>query len=159
MEQALRILLEKLKGIDFALIGTFNLFLQGVKVSPHDLDILTDDEGMDKISRIFGSKITLEKEDRYKETKFKIGDTEVHVVSNKNNPLRPQDFRKQIVWVKKGDLEVPCMSLESELRFYQQVGRSKDRGKIDLIQAALKQARESEETEPSPSSGSSIKFI
>lgn len=131
--KVLRILLQKLKGLNFALVGTFNLFVQEIKVTPRDLDLLTDDKGIEKISQLFGSLITKEKEDHYKETSFHIKNVEVHVVSNKNNPLRPKNFKKHIVWIEKEELKIPCISLQSELLFYQQSGREKDRGKVRLI--------------------------
>ena len=126
MEQALRTILEKLEDIDFALLGTFNLSLQGIEITPHDLDLLTDDEGVDKIGKIFASTITEEKEDHYKETKFYVSGVEVHVVSSENNSLRPRNFQRETIWIQKGDLKIPCMSLKSELQFYQQAGRAKD---------------------------------
>lgn len=135
--KVLKILLQKLKNIDSALLGTFNLFIQEINVVPRDLDLLTDDEGIEKISQIFGSKITKEKEDHYKETFFQIENIEVHVVSNKNNPLRSKNFKKQIVWIEKEELKIPCMSLESELLFYQQASREKDREKVQLIKGCL----------------------
>ncbi|MFH1863519.1 MAG: hypothetical protein ABIJ85_01220 [bacterium] len=61
--KALEVLLKKLEGIDFALLGTFNLFLQGIKIEPHDLDLITDNKGIRKIAGIFRSKIT--KNDSY----------------------------------------------------------------------------------------------
>lgn len=140
MQEALIIILEKLKGIKFALIGSFNLSLQGVQIEPHDLDILTDDEGIAEISKIFSSKIFAENE--YKETEFKIGDTEVHVVSSQKNPLRPDDLEKFIIEVDNDGLKIPCASLESEMSFYERSGRAKDLGKVKLIEDYLKSRRD-----------------
>jgi len=139
--KVLKILLKKLGGIDFALLGTFNLSLQGIKIIPGDLDLLTDDEGIEKISQIFKSTVVKEKEVGYKETQFQIKGIEVHVVSNKKNPLRPQNFKKHLVWIEKEGLKIPCMSLESELSFYRQARREKDRGKVRLIQERLQELK------------------
>lgn len=139
--ESLEILLAKLKGVDFALVGTFNLFVQGVRIDPRDLDLLTDDEGIKKISQIFGSEIVEDREDHYKETGFQIGGVEVQVISNKGNPLRPGDFQEHIIWIEKEGLEVPCMSLQSELTFYRQLGRGKDRKKVQLIEEKLNNDR------------------
>jgi len=131
----LRILIEKLKGIDFAVLGSYNLYLQGIKINPKDLDLITDDNGIHKIIDIFGSSIATN-EGKYKETEFEINDVEIHVVSNINNELRPP-FRNNIIWLEKDNLKIPCMSLESELSFYEKINREKDKGKAELIKQKL----------------------
>jgi hypothetical protein len=120
-----------MNGIDFAVVGTYNLYLQGVNIVPNDLDFITDDEPLGKVGKIFGSEITVN-ESGYKETEFKFNNTDIHLVSNINNKLRPP-FRDNIVWLQKEDLKIPCMSLESELLFYEKINREKDMGKVELI--------------------------
>lgn len=131
----LRILIEKLKGIDFAVLGSYNLYLQGIEISPKDLDLITDDNGIQEIIDIFGSNLT-PNEGGYKETEFEIDDVEIHVVSNINNKLRPP-FRGNIVWLEKNNLKIPCMSLDSELLFYEKINREKDKGKVELIKEKI----------------------
>lgn len=135
--EALKILLAKLEGVDFALLGSYNLFIQGIKVTPRDVDLLTDDEGIRKIGQTFDSEVIKKPENHYKETQFLIGKVEVHVVSCKNNPLHPDDFKKYIIWIEKENLKIPCMSLTSELAFYHGAGREKDRKKTLLLQERL----------------------
>ena len=48
MKKIFKIILEKLEGIKFALIGTTNMNFQGIKIKPNDIDFLTDDENIKK---------------------------------------------------------------------------------------------------------------
>lgn len=136
MQEALKIILEKLSDVKFALVGSFNLQTQGISLSAQDLDLLTDDEGLEKIASIFES--TIDESGAYKQTGFMIGATEVQAVSNTGNPIRLPGFQKYIVTVEKDGLKVPCMSLESELYFYTNAGREKDKLKAGLIKEKLK---------------------
>ncbi len=135
---ALKILIERLKGVDFALIGTFNLSVQGIDVSPNDLDILTDESGIYKIGGIFSSPVVQADHGQWNEVRFVIGSVEVQATSTQGNPLRSMDFKKYIISIKKEDIQIPCMSLESELEFYLKSGREKDKIKVYLIESHLK---------------------
>lgn len=139
--QALKILLPKLEGegVDFVLIGSFNLFVQGIEIEPEDIDLLADDAGIEKVSQVFGSQTNREEPEGYKQTEFVVDGIKVHAVSNKNNPLRPAGFQRQVVWLEKEGLKIPCLSLESELAFYQKVDRAKDHEKVQLIKAFLQE--------------------
>ena len=136
MAGILKILLKKLIGIDFVFIGTFNLYLQGIEIRPRDIDLLTDNQGIKKIGQNFKSSIGID-DFGYKETKFKINNFKVHVVSAHNNSLRPKNFKKKIVWLHKNNLRIPVMPLELELSFYQQAGRQKDLKKVKLIKTFI----------------------
>ena len=135
MQDALKIILEKLSDVKFALVGSFNLQTQGIDLTVHDLDLLTDDEGLEKIVEIFASRIN--DFGPYKSTGFMLAGTEVQAVSNTGNPIRLPDFKKYIVLVEKDGLKVPCMSLESELYFYTNAGREKDKLKAGLIKEKM----------------------
>lgn len=138
MGKSIEALLDKLRGIKFCFIGSANLLLQGLQVEPHDLDLLTDDEGIMAIANIFGTSVRNYEGFQYKETKFSIDNTEVHVVSNNNNPLRPKEFGKETIFVNKNGLNIPCMNLQSELEFYRRVNRDKDKQKVLLIKDFLR---------------------
>jgi len=133
--ETLKILVEKLKGIDFAVLGTYNLYLQGIKIVPHDLDLITDDDGIYKIVSIFKSELIIN-EGGHKETEFDIGNVKIHVVSNINNKYRPP-FRNAIVWIERKGTKIPCMSLESEVSFYEKINREKDKNKVELIRKRI----------------------
>lgn len=136
MEKVLKLLLKKLHDVKFVVIGTYNLQIQNIDIELHDLDILTDDQGFEKIVQSFNSKIIVQ--NGYKETNFVINNIDIQVASNQNNPLRPTNFKDQIVVIEKDGLKIPCMTLGSELYFYSHANREKDRLKIDLIKAKLK---------------------
>lgn len=138
MEKAFEILLAKLKGVDFALISSANLMVQGIAVEPRDIDIVTDNEGVERIAGIFKSQVINEK--GFKETEFEIEGFEVHATSLEGNPLRHDDFRKP-VWIKKWNLKIPCLPLEADLRFYQSANRPKDAQKIKLLEEKLNERK------------------
>lgn len=137
MEKALEIILNKLDGVKFALVGSFNLQTQGIDIKANDLDLLTDDENIEKIAQIFGSKVTNER--IFKETNFMINKEYVQVVSNQNNDLRVRDLDSEIIIVEKNGMKIPCMSLESELYFYSNSGREMDKLKPKLIKAKIQE--------------------
>lgn len=140
MDEALKIILEKLSqevgDVKFALVGSFNLQTQGIDLTVKDLDLLTDDEGLEKIAKVFTSRV--DDFGPYKSTGFMLAGTDVEVVSCTGNPYRLPDFQKYIVTIEKDGLKVPCMSLESELYFYTNAGREKDKFKVGLIKEKMK---------------------
>jgi hypothetical protein len=48
MGKTIDVLIEKLKGIKYAFIGSAALWIRGVNVNPDDIDIVTDDSGVKK---------------------------------------------------------------------------------------------------------------
>lgn len=137
-KEIIELLISKLSDVDFALLGSLNLKFQGVsEIEPRDIDFLTDDQGIKEVSRIFDSKIFKDNEDEYLETIFEIDNIEVHFVSNNSNSIRPINFMDYVVNVKKYGIDIPCMSLKSELEAYKKMNREKDKVKIDLIEKYL----------------------
>lgn len=132
---ALKHFLKNTKNIEYSLLGSFNLYLQGIDVTPHDLDFITDNEGLKKISKIFKSNII--SNNGYLETEFILDEIDIHIVSNENNNLR-EPFRNNIIWIDTKGVRIPCQSLESELRFYIKINREKDFGKVELIKKRIK---------------------
>jgi len=135
IKETLKLLIPQLGGIDFALLGTANLKLQGMDFNPNDLDFLVDDTGINKISKLFKSKIT--KNSGYLEICFIIDKIEVHFVSNILNNMRPANFIEHIIIVEKYNLKIPCMSLQSELEAYEKMGRNKDKEKTIALKKKL----------------------
>lgn len=132
--KALKYFFKKTKNVEYSLLGSFNLYLQGIDVIPHDLDFITDNEGLENISNGFKSDIF--SKNGYFETAFIFNSVDIHIVSNENNNLR-EPFRNNIVWIDIKGIRVPCQSLESELRFYKKINRQKDLGKVELIEKKL----------------------
>lgn len=128
--------MQELEGTDFAVLGTFNLYLQGIAVKPADLDIIADDEGVYRAGLIFGSSVTTN-EQGYEETEFDLDGVAVHFVSNQNNEIRPP-FRDNTTWIEKDGLRIPCLSLKAEEAFYLYKNREKDSGKLELIRERMR---------------------
>lgn len=133
-EQSLKVvsdLLEKLITVNFCFVGTYNLLLQGINISPNDIDLLTNDEGIDKISFIFDAVV------KKNEVEFLLDGIEIHVVSNQGSMLLPENFDNEVILVEKNKLKIPCISLSAELLFYKNCHREKDKRKVQLIEEFL----------------------
>ena len=125
IEKILRIILDNLKGKEFnwRLEGSANLKIQEVDVSVRDLDIATDDEGIE----IF--RTTLKKfivKDFFSE-KVKgsslvcdITGFEVEINSYGDKELNMFDKIKKVTWQ---NLQIPLLPLESAKKFYEMINR------------------------------------
>jgi len=131
----LKELMPKLDKINFAVLGTLNLYFQGIDVAPRDIDFLTNNKGIEKISSIFDCSVT--KKEGYLETKFEVDGIEIHFVSNESNPIRPLNFMKYVLAIEKYGIKIPCMSLKSELTAYREMERDKDKEKIKALEEKL----------------------
>lgn len=135
MELALFEVLKRTPDIQKALIGSLNLRLQGLEVFPTDIDFLTTDEGVEKVSQIFNAEVFMRR--GFKVCELKLHGIEVEVGSCKGNQLRTCEFISNIKVVHVAGFDVPCLSLESELDFYTRAGREKDIHKAKLIKREL----------------------
>jgi hypothetical protein len=148
---ALQIVVERLEGtnIKWTLAGSVSLALQGVKIKPRDIDVLTDREGALGIAELL-------KEHERKPVKFKsdkmarsffgefevkgvtvevMGDLEERVgsdwVSMSCRLVSPK-------WVKIDGMKVPVSPLDEQLRSYMLSSREKDRFHSQKIREALR---------------------
>ena len=142
--QALKVISERLKGkgINWVLIGSTNLALQGVDVQPKDIDILADKKGAYAIGEALKEFVVEEVHFRETETmkshygKFNICCVEVEVMGDLHN-IKPKgdlwsetaDFSKKIIIEFKG-VEVPGISLDQEYIAYKKLGRLERAKKI-----------------------------
>lgn len=136
-EEILKILVEKLQGIKFALIGSMGLRFQGIEIDVRDVDLLTDKGGIEEIVKIFNAKIVEHKKEKYLETKFEINSMEIHCVANLSELSGPINSLSDAVFVEKNNLKAWCASLESELKYYKHLNREKDQKTIKLIEEKL----------------------
>lgn len=136
-EEILRILIGKLQGIKFALIGSMDLKFQGIEIEARDIDLLVDNEGIEKIANIFNATLIKNADKGYLETKFYIDNVEVHCVSNILNPFRPDDILASSVQIERNGIKIFCMPLKTELEFYKHLNRKKDQKTIKLIEEKL----------------------
>lgn len=134
--RTLKIIIQNLEGKDFAVLGTYNLYLQGINVVPNDLDFIADNEVIFEVGRKFESKIKMN-EQGFIETEFSLEGVGVHFVGSRGNEVRPP-FRENTVWVENDGIRIPCLSLKAELDFYIYKQREKDRGKVELIKERMR---------------------
>lgn len=148
IKDALKIVCRKLKdkSIDWVLVGSTNLALQGVDVTPHDIDILTDEKGAFSISELLGDHEVRKVE--YKESEnlasylgeFRIDGIKVEVMGDLKIKRPDGTWYRELVIrgakkAKVGEMEVPLYPLEKELEGYKILGRVE---KVREIEKALR---------------------
>jgi len=131
------------KNIKWAIIGTTNLALQGIKVKPKDLDIITDVKSLRMIKNLFKDFVSeqikkgpssKEKLSKFYELKLKIKGIDCHIIGEKNSEIYLNKI-KNIVLIKLENIKVPCLSLESGIKAYSKMGQNH---KVKLIKEFLK---------------------
>lgn len=145
--EAIKIIAEKLnpEKINWALIGSSNLALQGVDVEAHDIDILTDKEGaleMGKLLKEFTIEYVAYKEsEKFKSYygKFVINGVEVEIMGQLQNINPVGDLWSEStnlsekIYIKVDDMEIPAISLKQEYQAYLQLGRQEKAEKIAKV--------------------------
>ena len=121
------------KKIKFAFIGSASLNLQGIDVTPNDIDLIISIPDLKIISEEFKDYITQPASKKpyfkegypdYYELKLKINDTLVHVMGEYDNDLYMSMINKgNIVPIKINDISIPCLALESEAEAYSEMKR------------------------------------
>ncbi len=142
-KETLKILESRLRngGINWAVFGSTNLLLRGMKVEPNDIDILTDVDGAYKIENLFPEYII-------KKVSFSSnGKVESHWGGLGINGVKVDivgDFRSSIDLqpiavldseeIEFDGIKLPCLKLENELFEYQRLGRPE---KIKVVKKYL----------------------
>lgn len=142
--KTLSLLLKELEAnkVNWVLIGSLNLFLQGVNVEFHDIDIFTDKEGVSRINKIFRDyviqPISFSEAEVFKSFRgiFKINDCLVDVVTDLQfRPSRNSRWSKstglsKVETLKYKDLLLPVTPLKEEYQAYINMGRLEKAKKI-----------------------------
>ena len=148
--KVLKLLDEKLRNqkIRWCLVGSASLVLQGVKIKPKDIDILTDKKGAFKINKLLKD---------YEINPVKFGNSELfesYLGEFEINGIKIEamgNLKEKIdnVWVsaskrlasqkiiKLNEMEIPVSSLREQIQSYEKLGRKKDCMKIRKIKEAL----------------------
>jgi hypothetical protein len=151
MMHVLAFVKEKLENhrVDWVLIGSVSLALQGVDVEPKDIDILTDKEGALSFNEIFKEFVVRPIE--WSETevfksyfgRFQIRDVLVEVAGemsekegNKWRSIAPRLHNHG--WVKVEQMNIPVSFLQDQLESYQNSSIQKDRIRVPLIEKAIR---------------------
>ncbi|MFB6253201.1 MAG: nucleotidyltransferase domain-containing protein [Halobacteriaceae archaeon] len=121
--------------IDWAITGSTSQALQGVSLTPNDIDVQTSEKGAFLIEERFAENVSdpvtyVESENM----KSYLGELELHGISVEiigdiqkrlngewESPVNVADHRK---YVQMKDLQVPVLSLEYEAKAYEQLGRN-----------------------------------
>lgn len=128
---------EKLDNLPYAFIGSINLYLQGLEVSPRDIDILTTPEGIKEIDERLKKSRT--REIYFDETNgrnsfrsfYRINDIEIEVLGNVNNECRRTDCLDNRIFVTFHGRQTPCIPLSEEVCAYRKMGRE---DKVKMIE-------------------------
>jgi hypothetical protein len=145
---ALKIINEKLKSrkIRWVLAGTTGLALQGVEISPNDIDILTDKEGALKINELlkeYEVKPVKFRRSKIFESyfgKFKISNVEVDVIGNLRVKLSNRWKSVELLsnTVEMDGTKIRVYPIREALKAYRIMKRKKDFVRIRMIEKALK---------------------
>jgi hypothetical protein len=151
IQKALEIIYSKLKDkkIKWVLAGSLSLALQGVKIRPKDIDIITDKKGallMNKLLKEYEVKPVKFQRSEFFESyfgKFKIDEVKIEIMGNlkEKRGKRWVSFSKRLKspdFVKIGEIKLPVSPLIDQLRSYEKSGRKKDLIKAKKIREVLR---------------------
>lgn len=150
--EALRVISRILKGrdLEWVLVGSTSLALQGVKVYPKDVDVLTGKDEAYEIAELLREyevyPVSFKRSELFASHfgKFNVGgvlvevmgDLETFIDGRWTNVTADRLRLKRLCRV--GDLEVPVSSLEQQLESYEKLNRKKDARTIEAIRDALR---------------------
>lgn len=126
-------------GCVWAFTGSINQGLQGMDVTPHDIDILSRKQDFSRIKDAFCAYQPRE-EERKKESSscqtlcFDVDDVHVEIIADDDDTALSRLTIENTQFILLGDIAVPCMLLSEEAKAYQRLGRSE---KAQHIQSFL----------------------
>ena len=134
---ALQIILPRLAETDitWVLTGSTSFALQGLPLTPNDIDLQTDQAGACEIERCFQEFVTHPVQFSSTGTvrshfgELSIHGVKVEIIGDIEKLLPdgtwspPPDLRQHTCWVEWGTFQIPVLSLEYEADAYQKLGR------------------------------------
>jgi len=143
-KDAIKIIRKRLDGnqIRWALVGSANMKLQGMKTEPRDLDIVVQYKDLQKVSGIFSdysASAVKELESLTDkpawEVKARINGAEVQFIAGDEKDVYVSKLlANKITYVKLDGVDIPCFTLEAESQAYAETNRGH---KARLIQEFL----------------------
>ena len=147
VSDVLLLILEKIgnRNLNWVLVGSTNLFIQGIEVNAKDIDIVSTKEDILKIESILKEysikKVVFSESDKYRSWFGRLIINNIHVDLMAELEYKPSDGG----WMKSTSLEdkelitfneseIPVTSIENELAFYKKMKRKNDDLKIKLIE-------------------------
>jgi len=141
-KQAIKSLFEKLgsSSIKWAVIGSTNMALQGIDVTPHDLDIVVKLNDIEKVKDIFRTdeirKIKSTTKEPIWEVRTNINGVEVQIMAeNFTGEYVSKLLAGRTTRVKIDNIDVPCFTLDAEAQAYSETNREH---KAEIIHEFLK---------------------
>ena len=127
-DDAFKFFFNKLENIEFewVLTGTYRLLIEGAKVSPSDIDILTSKKGVEVIIEQFSEYVTSSPRlSKLKNLKsyyglIKIGDIQFDIVGDIEERINgvwhrfPELSTKNVIKKKYQEMEIPVFKLDYE---------------------------------------------
>jgi len=148
---ALKLLTKKLEGknIKWIVVGSLSLALQGVKIKPKDIDILTNRKGAYRINSILKEyevkPVKFEKSKIFSSYlgKFRIKKVKVEVMGNLKARVNGKwvslmSRLKHPQYVKIKNAKIPVSRLEEQLKVYAKIKRNKNPVRVRKIEEFLK---------------------
>jgi len=136
IKEILQIIIDNLQGKEFIwrLEGSANLKIQGVEVAVQDLDITTNDEGIEIFRNVLERYIIKDffsQKINGRSIVCNINNFKVEINSYGDRKLDMFDKTKKISW---NDLQIPILPLKYTKKFYELINRKE---KIKLISKHL----------------------
>ncbi len=138
--------------LEWVLVGSTNLFIQGIKVLTKDIDIVSTQKEVLEIEEIFKSysikKVAYSESENYRSWFGRLEIESIQVDLMANLEYKTPDGK----WLKSTSLEskkiitfdkykIPVNPFKNELRFYKKMKRNNDDLKIKLIEDFQKKRR------------------
>ena len=129
--------------ISWAFTGSVNMALQGLAITPNDIDIITDEEGAHKIAELLAEfeiePMALKQADiiRSHIGVFEIEGVKVEVIAELESKSDAGDwaaapnYKKAYMSIVYINMKVPILDLEYELEIYKLLGRDEKVRKIE----------------------------
>ena len=144
--ETLRFILSKIKDLelDWVLVGSTNLVVQGIDIIAKDIDIITTANDAKIFYRLFEEfgiqEVSYSSTDKYRSHfgKLMIEDVLVEIMAELEYKTAEKVWMKSTslrdkIEVRFGEYLVPVIPLESEVQFYKLMNRPNDSRKIDAI--------------------------
>jgi|GEM_PF-1364244 len=139
------------EGLEYALIGSSNLALQGMDLSPHDLDLVMKLDDLRKVPKILSHYLPSKVEELRPDSKdpawtaklerhpawdvhFIMGKIPVQILGEPNDgDYVSKLLANCLVYIELDGAKVPCFSLEAEAEVYQETFRPNKADKIKMF--------------------------
>ncbi|MFW9995220.1 MAG: nucleotidyltransferase domain-containing protein [Candidatus Odinarchaeota archaeon] len=141
------------RGVRWILAGSASLAFQGVKITPEDVDIITDKKGALVFNELFKdhalNAVSWSRTEEFESYfgKFQIKGIRVEIMGDlkvkEGSTWRSLSYRlKNPRLVTVGKLTVPVSPLDDQLESYTRSSREKDKKMVTLINEALEKIKD-----------------